>query len=262
MQFDLPFNTQDQASKELTAVARGARQAAPAPKGGIGRPGAPGAPGASAATRPAGSAKPWTLPQRGMAVFYGPGNTPRLSHYFLPRLLLEGKRVLLLDGANSADPRLLARLARERSVPFERFSRRVELARAFTCFQLTELIARVPRFLASFPAEILMVTALPELYFDEDVRDWEARVAFEQALGHLRRSLLRRLSVAVFTAPETFTPSAARRNFLAKVQAAATEVWHFRRGDDGRPRLICERCSKSLREVRHGTNPRDLPRTG
>ncbi len=187
MQFDLSFNTQNQASKELTAVARGARQAAPAPKGGIGRPGAPGAPGASAATRPAGSAKPWTLPQRGMAVFYGPGNTPRLSHYFLPRLLLEGKRVLLLDGANSADPRLLARLARERSVPFERFSRRVQIARAFTCFQLTELIARVPRFLASFPAEILMVTALPELYFDEDVRDWEARVAFEQALGHLRR---------------------------------------------------------------------------
>jgi len=55
--------------------------------------------------------KPWILPQRGMAVFYGPGNTPRLSHYFLPRLLLEGKRVLLLDGANVADPRLLARLA-------------------------------------------------------------------------------------------------------------------------------------------------------
>ena len=58
--------------------------------------------------------KPWTVPARGLVVFHGPGKTARLSHYFLPRLLLQGKRVLLLDGANSADPRLMARLARER----------------------------------------------------------------------------------------------------------------------------------------------------
>ena len=54
--------------------------------------------------------KPWTVPARGLVVFHGPGKTARLSHYFLPRLLLQGKRVLLLDGANSADPRLMARL--------------------------------------------------------------------------------------------------------------------------------------------------------
>src|SRR5574337_816716 len=98
---------------------------------------------------------PWAFPEQGLAVFYGHGNVPKLSHYFLPRILLQGKRVLFLDGANSADPRLLARLARERSVPFERFNRQVQIARAFTCFQLTELVARVPRFLADFPADIL-----------------------------------------------------------------------------------------------------------
>jgi hypothetical protein len=111
----------------------------------------------------------------------------RLSHYFLPRLLQEGKRVLFLDGANSADPRLLERFARERHVPFERFNRGIQIARAFTCFQLTELIARVPKFLADFPAQVVIVTAFPDLYFDEDVRDWNARVAFEQGLRNLRR---------------------------------------------------------------------------
>ena len=130
--------------------------------------------------------RPWTFPSRGLAVFHGCGETARLSHYFLPRLLMEGKRILFLDGANSADPRLLARLARERGVAFERFSRQIQIARAFTCFQLTELIARVPRFLANFPAQVLVVTALPDLYFDGDVRDWDARVAFERALGDLR----------------------------------------------------------------------------
>jgi hypothetical protein len=131
--------------------------------------------------------RPWTLPPQGLAVFHGDKDAARLSHYFLPRLLLEGKRVLMLDGANCADPRLLERLARQRRVPFEQFSRQIQIARAFTCFQLTELIARVPRLLTDFPAEVLIVTAFPELYYDEDVRDWNAQVAFEQALANLRR---------------------------------------------------------------------------
>ena len=131
--------------------------------------------------------QPWRLPAQGLAVFHGAGNVARLSHYFLPRLLMEGKRVLFLDGANSADPRLIERFARERHVPFERFNRGIQIARAFTCFQLTELIARVPKFLSNFPAEVVIVTAFPDLYFDEDVRDWDARVAFEQGLRDLRR---------------------------------------------------------------------------
>ena len=131
--------------------------------------------------------RPWTLPSQGLVLFHGDQGTARLSHYFLPRLLLEGKRVLMLDGANCADPRLLERLARQRRVPFEQFCRQIQIARAFTCFQLTELIARLPRLLADFPAQALIVTAFPELYYDEDVRDWNAQVAFEQALANLRR---------------------------------------------------------------------------
>jgi hypothetical protein len=184
---------------------------------------------------------PWTFPEQGMAVFYGPGNVPKLSHYFLPRLLLQGKRVLFLDGANSANPRLLARLARERRVPFQQFNRQVQIARAFTCFQLTELIARVPRFLADFPAEVLVVTALPDLYFDEDVRDWDARVALEQALGNLDRLARQPLAVTLFSAATTFTPSAARRSFFALACRPAGEVWRFSVAEDGRPSLICER---------------------
>ncbi|TAM84403.1 MAG: hypothetical protein EPN47_01645 [Acidobacteria bacterium] len=184
---------------------------------------------------------PWVFPEQGLAVFYGHGNVPKLSHYFLPRILLRGKRVLFLDGANSADPRLLARLARERNVPFEQFNLQVQIARAFTCFQLTELIARVPRFLADFPADILVVTALPDLYFDEDVRDWDARIAFEQALASLSRLAQQPLTVTVFSAAMTFTPSAARRNFFARACRAAGEVWRFSLTEDGRPKLICER---------------------
>jgi hypothetical protein len=197
-------------------------------------------------------AKPWRLPARGLAVFHGAGDTARLSHYFLPCLLIERRRVLFLDGANSADPRLIARFARERGVAFSEFSRHIQIARAFTCFQLTELIRRVPRFLQNFPAQVLIVTALPDLYFDEDVRDWDARVAFEQALAGLRRAANLPLAVAVFSSAADFAPSPARRQFFQRLSAAAEEVWRFNLHDGFRPQLVCER---SLSVVRGQLQP-------
>ena len=123
----------------------------------------------------------------------------------------------------------------------EQFNRQVQIARAFTCFQLTELIARVPRFLGGFAADVLVVTALPDLYFDEDVRDWDARVALEQALSSLDRLARQPLAITIFSAATTFTPSVARQHFFARVCRPAGEVWRFRLGEDGRPNLTCER---------------------
>jgi hypothetical protein len=220
--------------------------------------------------------QPWTLPPQGLAVFHGAGNVARLSHYFLPRLLMEGKRVLFLDGANSADPRLLERFARERHVPFERFNRGIQIARAFTCFQLTELIARVPKFLADFPAEVVIVTAFPDLYFDEDVRDWNARLAFEQGLRSLasvaavydrrffkmsKPALIERryspcppVAVAVFSAIEDFAPPPARRRFFPALAAAANEIWRFSVDAENRLRLTGEHGRPSPDPVRRLTD--------
>src|ERR1700674_4358462 len=151
--------------------------------------------------------RPWALPPSGLAVFYGRPETPRLFHYFLPRLLAKGKQVLCLDGANRFDPLLIARLARQRGREAAEFNRCIRVARAFTCFQLTELLVRVPRLLEKFAADALVVTALPDLYFDEDVRDRDAAVAFRHALDALRALPL---SVAVFSDATSFeTPRRA-----------------------------------------------------
>src|SRR5216683_8127940 len=106
----------------------------------------------------------WVLPDSGLTVFHGHVQTPRLFHYFLPRLIAQGKSVLCLDGANRFDPLLFARFARERGQEASVFNQRLRVARAFTCFQLTELLVRLPRLLRTFPAQIAMVTALPDLY--------------------------------------------------------------------------------------------------
>ena len=209
---------------------------------------------------PTALTQPWRLPPRGLAVFHGQYNAPRLSHYFMPRLALEGKRILFLDGANCADPRLMARLAERRGMPFAQFNQQIMMARAFTCFQLTELIRRVPQFLAEFPAQVLMVTAFPELYFDEDIRYADAHAAFQQALGHLagfwglgtggrgktetRNSKIdhhqspvpstQSLAVALFSAASGFQPPAGRKLFFAQTCAAATELWKFQADGQGR----------------------------
>ncbi|MGA3326500.1 MAG: hypothetical protein ABSF45_18675 [Terriglobia bacterium] len=213
-------------------------------------------------TSPTALPQPWRLPPRGLAVFHGEYNAPRLSHYFMPRLALEGKRILFLDGANCADPRLMARLAERRGMPFAQFNQQIMLARAFTCFQLTELISRVPQFLAQFPAQVVIVTAFPELYFDEDIRQADATAAFQQALGHLRRwgqcetrnskletgerepnfefrvssfdSDAQPLAVALFSGASGFQPPADRKRFFAQTCAAATELWKFQLDEQGR----------------------------
>jgi hypothetical protein len=105
---------------------------------------------------------PWLLPKRALTLYYGCPEMPRLSHYFLPRVLLEEKRILYLDGANQISPLLIARFARERGLEPSAFNTLIRVSRAFSCFQLTELIRRVPTILGTFAADVLIVTALPD----------------------------------------------------------------------------------------------------
>ena len=181
---------------------------------------------------------PWTLPAQGMAVYYGCPHIHKLSHYFLPHALLEGRRVLYLDGANRFDPLLLMRLARQRATDTQGFNRNIRVARAFTCFQLTELLCRVPRLLDGFSANITIVTAMPELYFDEDVRETDAITSFHQGLRALRE-LADRLPVAVFSDPASF--SSPRRRLFEQVKACAGQVWKFTVNENPAPAIRDER---------------------
>src|SRR6266478_2220969 len=164
----------------------------------------------------------WVLPSHALRLYYGCPEMPRLSHYFLPRVLLEEKRILYLDGANQVSPLLVARFARQRGLDPSTFNRLIRVSRAFTCFQLTELIRRVPKFLETFDANVLIVTAVPDLFFDEDVRDREARASFEHALEGLREIAPLPISVAVFSAATSYKTK--RSDFLQRLCKQANEV--------------------------------------
>ena len=171
--------------------------------------------------RPA-TPNPWVLSDRTLTVFYGCPEMPRLSHYFLPRLLFAKKQILYLDGANQISPLLLARFARERGLDPSSVNSLIRIARAFTCFQLTELVQRVPKTLQRFSADVVIVTALPDLYFDEDVRDREARASFEHALEGLGNLAPLSLSIAVFSDATSFKTK--RRDFFQRLRNQADPV--------------------------------------
>src|SRR2546427_870880 len=164
----------------------------------------------------------WVLSDRTLTVFYGCPEMPRLSHYFLPRLLFAKKQILYLDGANQISPLLLARFARERGLDPSSVNSLIRVARAFTCFQLTELVRRVPNTLQRFSAAVLIVTALPDLYFDEDVRDTEARASFEHALEGLANVASLSLSIAVFSDATSFKTN--RRDFFQRLRNQAEHI--------------------------------------
>jgi hypothetical protein len=165
---------------------------------------------------------PWVLPARALTVFYGCPEMPRLSHYFLPRLLFAKKQILYLDGANQISPLLLARFARERGLESSSVNSLIRVARAFTCFQLTELVRRVPKTLEKCPADVLIVTALPDLYFDEDVQDRPARASFEHALEGLQQLAPLQLPIAVFSDATSFKTK--RHDFFKKLRNQADHI--------------------------------------
>ncbi len=188
--------------------------------------------------------KPWRLPVQGLAVFHGCAQIIKLSHYFLPGALLAGRRVLYLDGANQFDPRLLIRLAQRRGCAPAEFNRRVRVARAFTCFQLAELLCRAPVLLRNFPAQVILVSALPELFFDQEVRETEALAAFQRALGAMKR-LSAQTPVAVFS--DAASHPSRRQRFFNQLTLQAGQVWRFEKQPDETLSITCEKAPAALR---------------
>jgi len=190
------------------------------------------------------SPKQWVLPSPALTIYYGCPEMPRLSHYFLPRVLHEEKKILYLDGANQISPLLIARFARERGLDPSAFNTLIRMSRAFTCFQLTELIRRVPTILEAFAANVLIVTALPDLFFDEDVRDREACASFEHALEGLKQIAMLPISIAVFSDATSFKTK--RRNFFQRLCKQASQVLKVEARGDNELSFTCEKTAPLL----------------
>lgn len=157
-------------------------------------------------------------------------------------LIVGGTPVRLFDGGNAFDGYFVARLARRlarllapdpasepfapdpvafpREGPHEALSR-LRLSRAFTCFQLAELIESTPT-----SPEPLFVLDLLATFYDESVplRDGERLLA--TTLTHLKR--LAAVAPVIVGAHEPQTLVKDRWRLLDDLQAAADAAWMLR----------------------------------
>lgn len=125
----------------------------------------------------------------------------------------------VIDGGNRFNAREVARILRKLSAPdLYAALERIQLARAFTCYQLLALLEEAPS-----SARATLVIDLLDTFYDESVPLAERRRLVENCLLHLRRlSLLAPVVASVRPpAPAQSDPT----GLLETVQQAADTLW-------------------------------------
>ncbi len=135
----------------------------------------------------------------GVTFFHGHEQSSRLAHYFLAAPLSRGETVLFLDAANCFDPFQVAKFARRCGREPKEFLERVRVSRAFTCFQMAELVERTPEAARRFGARCVVLTGFPDIFDDEEIPAAQARAAFIRIQPHFRRWAALRLRALAFS---------------------------------------------------------------
>jgi hypothetical protein len=124
--------------------------------------------------------------------------------------------VQVLDGGNRFDVLGLNRELRRRDLPLYTALERVQIARAFTCYQMTTLLEGHPQ--SKIP---ILVLNLLTTFQDENASLSERLRLLEICLHSLRRWAQQ---TAVLT---VLHPQPSEEPFLVRVREAADQVWVF-----------------------------------
>ena len=120
----------------------------------------------------------------------------------------------VVDGDNSFRSYLIARYAREMSLDPRLALAQVQVSRAFTCYQLAEIVERLSRRADTVNCAGIVCLGLLGTFYDEDVAWPEARRLLQEVMTHLK-SLSERWLVLVTVRP----PPSKARNRLGLVHA-------------------------------------------
>lgn len=178
------------------------------------------------------------LAQRpGLIFLHGHEQASRLAHYFLAAPLARSETVLFLDAANCFDPFRVAKFARRCGREPQEFLRRVRVSRAFTCFQMTELIERTAGAAQRFGARCVVLTGFPDIFDDEEIPAAQAQAAFARARPHFHRWAALRLRALAFS-DRAARPSPLRKGLQRQLARWAAAVYRLEEGPAGL--LLCE----------------------
>ncbi len=173
-----------------------------------------------------------------LSLFWGAETPTRVLLAALTMMAARGQQVRVFDGGNRFDGYFTARLARRLSPDPYAILERVRLSRAFTCFQLAQLIenapaAGVPAVEApagsgaiTQPAEVLFVLDLLSTFYDESVPLRDAERLLTDTIAHLKR--LAAAGPVIVGAREPRVLVKERWSLLDQLQVAADAAWLLR----------------------------------
>jgi hypothetical protein len=139
------------------------------------------------------------------------------------QLACENKKSLYLCGDNRFDPYAVARLARSQQKSPEEALERILVARAFTAYQLDELIHRLEPLKTSEGAfGVVIVSGICTAFLDEDLTQTDAARLFYRSLWRLRGLSQEGLTL-LLTQSET-PKNAHRAHFLTDLVRASSAV--------------------------------------
>jgi hypothetical protein len=118
------------------------------------------------------------------------------------QLALRGS-LTVLDAGNRFRPYQVARLLRRQTVDIDRAAKRLFIRRAFTCYQVLALLEGTPALQQPY-----LVLDLLSSFYDENVREYEARRLLEACLRQVER-LSRQAPRLVTLAPPRIPERAA-----------------------------------------------------
>jgi len=168
------------------------------------------------------------LDQPRLLLFWGAHTPTRTLLTALSAFAARGQRLRVFDGGNRFDGYFVARLLRRLTSDPQAALLRIRLSRAFTCFQLSELIENAP----ATSQEPLFLLELLATFYDESVplRDSERLLA--TTITHLKR--LAAVGPVIVGAREPQTLVKERWALLDRLQAAADTIWMLRAPDEER----------------------------
>lgn len=169
------------------------------------------------------------LLQPRLMLFWGAHTPTRTLLVALTALAAQGHKLRVFDGGNRFDGYFVARMARRftsdptanSAIDPHAILNRILLSRAFTCFQMAELIENTP-----VSSEPLFVLDLLSTFYDESVPLRDTKRLLSITIAHLKR--LASAGPVVVGAREPRSLVKERWTLLDQLQVAADNAWLLR----------------------------------
>jgi len=161
-----------------------------------------------------------------LSLFWGAETPTRALLAALTLVAARGQPVRVFDGGNRFDGYFIARLARRLSSDPHAVLERVHLSRAFTCFQLAQLIENAPAGDGPQAPEVLFVLDLLSTFYDESVPLRDAERLLSKTIAHLKR--LAAGGPVIVGAREPRVLVKERWSLLDQLQIGADAAWLLR----------------------------------